>query len=103
VKSLENQPEKDSNSASPTETGAIVEKIESGKVKVNEKGANKLTQKKGKAKTKNFFKIDCEINKWGDIHFKKAMLEELAKISGIEKGTPLVMSFKKGGIEISKK
>lgn len=62
----------------------------------------KKEEKKG-SNQQNFFRIECKINKWGDIHFKKAMLEELKKISGIEKETPLVMSFKREGIEIRKK
>jgi len=49
------------------------------------------------------FEVEVCINKWGDIHFKKAMLQNLQKFSGIKQLDKLSMRFLPGKIEIVKK
>lgn len=43
-----------------------------------------------------------QINKWGDIHFRKQMLDSLKLTSKIEQYQALKMSFKPGMIVITK-
>jgi hypothetical protein len=40
------------------------------------------------------------INKYGDLHLRKAMLDSLKVLSKIEPGQPLTMTFKPGAISV---
>lgn len=41
-----------------------------------------------------------EVNRYGDIHFKKAMLQSLEHFAGLKAKTPLKMVFEQGKIVI---
>jgi antitoxin component of MazEF toxin-antitoxin module len=45
---------------------------------------------------------NVEINKWGDIHFKKGMLASLNKFSNLKQGESLKVEFQDGKIVITK-
>lgn len=91
-----------SEKVSPTDSAKVIKKIDNGEVVVNKKcGNGKKGENKDQKTKSNPKSSEVEINKWGDVHFKKAMKESALKYAKIKPLQKLGMTLKKGQIVLT--
>jgi len=91
-----------SEKVSSTDSAKVIKKIDNGEVVVNKKcGNGKKGESKNQKTKSNPKSFEVEINKWGDVHFKKAIKESALKYAKIKPLQELRMTFKKGPIVLT--